>query len=86
MTQEPTSDVGREVAARVRAEMARQGIRNSTLAARLGCSEMWVGRRVRVEPSTSMTIAELERIATVLDVPVTRFLPTAAEPTPEVTR
>lgn len=61
--------------------MARQGIRNAGLAARLGVSEMWVSRRVRVDPPASMTIAELESIAAALGVPVAQFLP-QAEPAP----
>lgn len=59
--------------------MARQGVRNANLAARLGVSEMWVSRRVRMNPPASMTIAELEQIAAALDVPVTRFLPAAEQ-------
>jgi hypothetical protein len=64
------------VAAEVRAEMGRQGRTNSWLAVQLGVSEMWVGRRLRI-PGREVDLSEddLDRIADVLGVPVSKFLP-----------
>jgi transcriptional regulator with XRE-family HTH domain len=45
------------------------------LARRLDVSQPWVQARLAGE--TTITVADVERIATALGVPVTRFLPTA---------
>lgn len=64
------------VAAEIRAELGRQSKSNAWLASKLDVSEMWVSRRLR--DVTDITVADLERIAAALDVPVTNFLPTSA--------
>ena len=63
------------VAAEVRAEMGRQGRTNSWLAAQLGVSEMWVGRRLHMIRKTDISEDDLDRIAEALGVPVATFLP-----------
>ena len=63
------------IAAEVRAEMGRQDRTNSWLAAQLGVSEMWVGRRLRLNRETEISEDDLERIAGALNVPVATFLP-----------
>lgn len=61
------------VATQLRVEMARQAINALALAGRIGVSEMWVSRRMRGK--TQVTMADLERIAVALDVPLTTFVP-----------
>lgn len=62
----------RAVGDRVKAEMERQSIRQSAVAKRLGMSQGAVSRRiVGVVP---FDVAELEKLARLLDVPVTSFL------------
>ena len=57
---------------RIKAEMERQSIRQSAVAKRLGMSQGAVSRRiVGVVP---FDVAELEKLARLLDVPVTYFL------------
>jgi transcriptional regulator with XRE-family HTH domain len=57
---------------RVKAEMERQSIRQSTVAKRLRISQPAVSRRIiGVVP---FDVAELEKLARLLDVPVTFFL------------
>lgn len=51
----------------------QQGISQSELARRLGWGRMVVQRRLSGD--ADLTVVELEEIARVLDVPVTRFLP-----------
>ena len=58
----------RRVAASVRAEVARQNVLQSTLAARLGLSQRAVSRRVLGQ--VDFTAAELAHLAIVLAVPV----------------
>ncbi|GIH07345.1 hypothetical protein Rhe02_54120 [Rhizocola hellebori] len=65
------------VAAEVRAELGRQGHDNNTwLAAQLDVSEMWVSRRLRCV--TEFSADDLVRVARVLGVPVSQFLPDTA--------
>jgi transcriptional regulator with XRE-family HTH domain len=47
------------------------------LARRLEVSQPWVQARLAGE--TTITVADVQRIAAALDVPVTRFLPTAEQ-------
>jgi len=57
---------------RVKAEMERQSIRQSAVAKRLRMSQPAVSRRIiGVVP---FDVSELEKIARLLDVPVTSFL------------
>jgi antitoxin component HigA of HigAB toxin-antitoxin module len=72
MSQNPTSDV----AAEIRAELGRQDRNKAWLAAELGVSEMWVGRRLGER--TAITTDDLERIAGALGVPAAQFLPASA--------
>lgn len=60
------------VAAEVRAEMARQHKSQTTLALDLGVSQAFLSRRL--SGGVPFDIDELDRIARVLEVPVTRFL------------
>ena len=60
------------VAAEVRAEMGRAQVTQTKLAQELGRSDMYVSRRLTGQVAFDM--AELERIAEVLQVPVNRLL------------
>ncbi len=60
----------------IRAEMARQELTTTQLAARLGVSDMWVSRRLR--GVTDLELTELERIADALSLPVGIFLERAS--------
>jgi transcriptional regulator with XRE-family HTH domain len=63
-------------AAEVRAEMGRQGMSNAYLARALGVSEAWTTRRLSLKSAdTGLSLTDLERIATVLAVPVLNLLP-----------
>lgn len=64
------------VAAQLRAEMGRQELTNEQLAARLGVSDMWVSRRK--QQKTQISMADVERLAEALNVPVEYFYPTAS--------
>jgi transcriptional regulator with XRE-family HTH domain len=62
-------------AAEVRAELARQRIPQSALAYVLKMSEVSISRRLRGE--TPFDVNELVAVAEFLNLPITRFLPTA---------
>lgn len=62
----------RHVSAQLRAEMARSDVSNTELARRLGVNEMWVSRRARGR--VRISLADLERIADALEVPVLYFV------------
>jgi transcriptional regulator with XRE-family HTH domain len=64
------------VAAEVRAELGRAKISSSELARRLGRSHSYLYRRIRGE--VAFDVEDLSAIATELDVPVSRFIKTAA--------
>jgi len=53
--------------------MARRQVLPATLAAALGVSEMWVSRRMCGK--TQITMEDLERLATALELSVLSFLP-----------
>jgi len=76
MTRALTSDIRREIAALIRAEMGRQGIRNVALAEMLGKSEVWVSRRIRLEPEQDFTVPELAAVAAALGVGLPQLIPT----------
>jgi hypothetical protein len=80
MTQALTSSIRHEVAALVRAEMARQGIRNAALGERIGKNEVWVSRHVRLNPTQDFTVPELEQVARALGVPLSALIPTDDTP------
>jgi transcriptional regulator with XRE-family HTH domain len=63
------------VAARIREELDRQKISYRELGRRLGVSIAYVSRRLSVDPDVMFRVDELDEIADVLDVPVTKFLP-----------
>jgi len=64
------------VAAEVRAEMGRQQASQSDVAAIVGLSQQAVSRRIAGRVPFDVT--ELEKIAAAFNVPVTRFLGSAA--------
>lgn len=77
VTQSGTDQV---VAAEVRAEMARQGISQTTLAERLGWLQNRLSRRLTDgKTAVPFTVDELVNVASALNVPLTRFLPDEAE-------
>jgi len=57
---------------RVKAEMERQSIRQRAVAKRLGMSQGAVSRRI--VGAVPFDVAELEKLARLLDVPATYFL------------
>jgi len=63
------------VASGIRAEMARRGITQQTLAGLIDMSQQSLSRRLRGE--YPFDTAELERIGAALGVPVAEFLPVA---------
>ena len=62
------SQLSERVASEIRAEMARRGITQSTLAERLGEHQPWVSRRINPTRRAPISVDDLERIARVLDV------------------
>jgi len=78
MPTDHTVSLGAQIAAEVRAELARQGLTQQQLADRLGVRQWWVSRRVAEDGSrrpVAITAAELVLIAGALRVPVGQFLP-----------
>lgn len=61
-----------DVAGEVRAEMGRQRISQTALADRLEASQAYVSRRLTGE--VSFSVADLDTIAGILEVPIERFL------------
>jgi transcriptional regulator with XRE-family HTH domain len=68
-----TQSLAQYVPAQLRAEMARREISKVELARKLGKDETWVGKRMRGR--TAITMADLDRIAAALDVPLSYFIP-----------
>ena len=68
------SPLAKRVAAEIRAELARRQMSQAALARALEVSEMYVSRRL--QSGTGLEVADLERIAAVLEVPVSHFIPT----------
>jgi transcriptional regulator with XRE-family HTH domain len=62
--------VSAQVAATIRTELARQGLRQSDLAQRLNRSEIWVSRRLSARSNSPITfkLTDLEEIARALDI------------------
>lgn len=75
-----TGDAVRRTAAAVRAEIARRGWSQTRLAEALGVSQGWVSRRT--SGRDPFDVAELERIAAVLEVPLSRLLPAEDDDSP----
>lgn len=73
MQNKPTVE---RVAANVRAELARKGITQTDLAARLEKSQPFISRRL--SGRVAFDVAELASIAAVLDVPITVLVEVAA--------
>lgn len=68
-----TQSLGEHVAAQLRAEMARRRMSKAQLARMLDVDETWVGRRMLEK--AAITMDDLQRIATALEVPLSYFLP-----------
>ena len=62
----------KRIALEVRAEMARQGMTQESLAARIGWDQRRVSRRLTGE--VALNVTELECIADALGVPAAQFL------------
>lgn len=72
----PTDTTIERVAANVRAELARKGITQSDLAAKLNKSQPFISRRL--SGRVAFDVADLASIATVLDVSITALVEVAA--------
>lgn len=71
--------VAKQVAAEVRAEIARQGLTQQALADLLGWPQPRLWRRVADgKAKTPFTVAELAAVAGALGVPITQFLPASS--------
>lgn len=68
----PTDTTVERVAANVRAELARKGITQSDLAAKLNKSQPFISRRL--SGRVAFDVADLASIATVLDVSITSLV------------
>lgn len=68
-----------QIAAEVRAEMARQGLSQAKLATKLGWTQPRLSRRVTPGKNglIPFTAAELLAVADKLGAPIAQFLPTA---------
>lgn len=64
----------------ISARVADAGLSDREFARKLGVSHNWVHRHLRADPPAPFSVADVERIAAALGVPVTQLLPTA-EPT-----
>jgi transcriptional regulator with XRE-family HTH domain len=69
-----TQPLTKTVAAEVRAHLARRNISRATAAEHVGISRTLLWNRLRGE--SSFTVTELEKLAQLLEVPVSTFLPT----------
>lgn len=66
------SAYARDVAAEVRAEMARQRVSQTALAEKLDVSQAYVSRRLAGD--VAFDVAELDDVARILGVPVEQFV------------
>lgn len=71
------SDYAERVGDEVRAELARQRMSQLTLASRMALSQPALSRRLNGD--LSFTIADLDLIARILQVPMTKLLPDSDE-------
>lgn len=74
MTVTNIASPSRRAAAKIRAEAAYQGISLREVARRLGVSQMWLSRRVKVGADVDLTLEEIDRIAGALDVTAEQLL------------
>lgn len=68
--------ISERVAAEVRAEIARQGLNQASMATRLGWSQPFLSRRLA--GVVALSVGELVVIADNLGVPVAQFFPSSA--------
>lgn len=68
-----TNSLPERVTGEIRAELARRRMTQQALADKLGVSNMWVWRRLKAD-ATTLDVADLERIAAALDLPVSHFI------------
>ena len=71
--QAPAVGLSAYAAGEIRAHLGRHTISKSELGRRLGVDDTWVGKRLNGQ--TDIFLTDLERIASVLNVPASRFLP-----------
>ncbi|QHB37266.1 helix-turn-helix DNA binding domain protein [Gordonia phage Gudmit] len=71
----PNNSLAQRVAGNVRAEMARHGCSQSTLARKMQRTQQYVSRRVTGH--IPFDVSELEEISQILDVPVESFFVSA---------
>ncbi len=71
-----TQTLPEKVTIAVRAEVRRQGVTQRWIGEQLGLSQPQIWERLHGEIEWRMS--ELERLATALQVPVTKFLPVVA--------
>lgn len=69
-------DANQATAEQLRATLARRRITGTRLAEMLGTNAMWAQRRM--SGSVPITVNDLDRIATALDVPLSDLLPEKA--------
>lgn len=65
------------VASGIRAEMARQGMTQQQLSAKVGITQQTLSRRLKHEDPSPCDTDELERIAKALEIPAAHFLAAA---------
>ena len=75
-----TKSLAQRVAGNVRAEMARGGVSQSTLARKMHRTQQYVSRRVA--GNIPFNVAELDEIASIMEVPVEAFFTPAAKAVP----
>jgi DNA-binding Xre family transcriptional regulator len=80
VTRARTNSLAEQVAEEIRVLLARRRIKQSHLARELGVNDQWVS--VRLRGVTPLDLLDLERIAAVLEVPVTELLPRSAAEAP----
>lgn len=73
-------DATQEVAAEVRAQLARQRVSGAAAAAQLGWSQIYLWRRL--SGRVAFDVNDLSALASLLDVPVATFFPAPAVRTP----
>lgn len=67
------------VAAEVRAELGRRDMSWAELARRLGVSEGWTSRRLRVQGAIPFAMDDLDRIAEVLGIEPVELIPSGGD-------
>lgn len=72
-TEPATSAYALRVGREIHAELIRQGLTQEQLAEKVGTSQQWVSRRITGRTPADM--ADVERIAAALGVPISQLLP-----------